>query len=117
MFIVALGVYVIYSVLSMSMWLYTPANVFARLSGLEFTISISISGAIVIFYTAFGGMRAIVWTDIVQLLIVILSTLSVIVRGAVLLGGLAQVSKIVQGSNQKSFDYDPNPFTEKATCW
>ena len=40
-------------------------------TGMDFTYSITLLGAISIFYTLFGGITAVIWTDVIQALILI----------------------------------------------
>ncbi|KAI1297140.1 Sodium-coupled monocarboxylate transporter 2 [Halotydeus destructor] len=116
-FLVALALFAIYNLLLMGMWLYIPASVLSLLSGLTFPLCLTMSGAVVIFYTAFGGMKVIILTDMLQLLIIILSVTSAIVKGSVQLGGLDEVFRRSTAAERPYFDFDLNPFTEKTTIW
>ena len=101
----------------MGLWLSVPAKALVQLSTLSFPLSVVLTGSIVIFYTAFGGMRAMVTVDMVQILIITVSVVSVIVKGTVRLGGFDSVFEQNQVAGRSYFDFDPNPFTEKATTW
>lgn len=96
------------------MWLYTPALVLERLSGIPFTASVLIGGLIFTFYTSIGGMRAVIVADLIQCGVIILSTLSVVVKAASLLGGFDEVWAVASEKGHVHFgDFDPNPFTYK----
>lgn len=100
------------------MWLYTPSLVLFLLSGLPFVACVIIGGIVFTFYTSIGGMRAIVLADLIQCSVIILSTLSVVVKATVLLGGFAEVYGIAKENEHVQFDdFDPNPFTYKVTFW
>lgn len=101
----------------MGLWLSVPAKALVQLSTLSFPLSVVLTGSIVIFYTAFGGMRAMVTVDMVQILIISVSVVSVIVKGTVRLGGFDSVFEQNQVAGRTYFDFDPNPFTDKATTW
>ena len=45
-----------------------------------------ISGAICIFYTTIGGLKAVVWTDTFQIILMLTGFLSIIIDGAQNLG-------------------------------
>lgn len=53
----------------MSVILFLPSLAIATMTGLAVTWSILIMGVFTMFYTALGGMKAVVWTDFVQLIV------------------------------------------------
>jgi SSS family transporter len=53
----------------MSVILYLPSLAIATITGIPVTWSILMMGLFTICYTALGGMKAVVWTDIVQLVV------------------------------------------------
>lgn len=46
--------------------LYVPSKVLAVITGFDLYLLILITGVVVTFYSAGGGMRAVMWTDVVQ---------------------------------------------------
>jgi len=53
----------------MSVVLFLPALAIATITGVDVVYSILIMGVCTIVYTAMGGMRAVVWTDFVQVIV------------------------------------------------
>ncbi|UGQ46721.1 sodium:solute symporter [Massilia endophytica] len=53
----------------MSVILLLPSLAIATITGIDVTWSIIIMGGFTIIYTAMGGMKAVVWTDFVQLFV------------------------------------------------
>ncbi|WP_395403261.1 sodium/solute symporter [Pseudoduganella sp. UC29_106] len=53
----------------MSVILLLPSLAIATITGIDVTWSIIIMGSFTIVYTAMGGMKAVVWTDFVQLFV------------------------------------------------
>jgi solute:Na+ symporter, SSS family len=53
----------------MSVVLFLPALAIATITGIDVVYSILIMGVCTIVYTAMGGMRAVVWTDFVQVIV------------------------------------------------
>ncbi|MBS0515816.1 MAG: sodium/solute symporter [Proteobacteria bacterium] len=53
----------------MSVILYLPALAIATITGIDVTWSILLMGGFTIIYTALGGMRAVIWTDFVQVIV------------------------------------------------
>jgi len=56
-----------------SLWLaaatYAPALALEKVTGLPLWITILASGTLTTLYTALGGMRAVIWTDVMQLIV------------------------------------------------
>jgi SSS family transporter len=49
-------------------------------TGMDFTLSIVLLGLVSIFYTLFGGIKAVIWTDVIQAIILVLgAVLSVVI--------------------------------------
>ncbi|KAF6777541.1 hypothetical protein AHF37_02676, partial [Paragonimus kellicotti] len=64
-----------------------------------------------------GGIRAVVWTDVVQLFILTIGLLLVVSVGVLKVGGMEQLLKVArEGLRIQSFDADPNPF-KRHTIW
>jgi len=53
----------------MSMILFLPSLAIATITGFDMVWSILIMGLVTIGYTALGGMRAVIWTDFLQLIV------------------------------------------------
>ncbi|MHC9083925.1 sodium:solute symporter family protein [Luteimonas sp. RIT-PG2_3] len=53
----------------LSVILFLPALAIATITGIDVVWSIMIMGVFTIIYTAMGGMRAVVWTDFVQVFV------------------------------------------------
>ena len=53
----------------MSVILFLPSLAIATMTGIDVTWSILIMGVFTMAYTALGGMKAVVWTDFVQLIV------------------------------------------------
>ncbi|MBF8292449.1 MAG: sodium symporter family protein, partial [Steroidobacteraceae bacterium] len=53
----------------MSVILFLPSLAIATITGIDVTWSILIMGVFTMIYTALGGMKAVVWTDFVQLIV------------------------------------------------
>ncbi len=53
----------------MSIILYLPSLAIATITGFDMVWSILIMGLVTIGYTAMGGMRAVIWTDVLQLFV------------------------------------------------
>lgn len=56
-----------------SIAIYAPAIILSMMSGLPLHISVVLMGVVTTVYTALGGIRAVIWTDVIQFSIVISS--------------------------------------------
>lgn len=53
----------------MSVILFLPALAIATITGIDVAWSILLMGTFTILYTAMGGMKAVIWTDVVQVVV------------------------------------------------
>lgn len=53
----------------MSVILFLPALAIATITGISVTLSVILMGGFTIIYTAMGGMKAVIWTDFVQVIV------------------------------------------------
>jgi len=53
----------------MSVILLLPALAISTITGINVTLSIVLMGGFTIIYTAMGGMKAVIWTDVVQVIV------------------------------------------------
>uniref|UniRef100_A0A3P8UQJ9 Solute carrier family 5 member 6 n=1 Tax=Cynoglossus semilaevis TaxID=244447 RepID=A0A3P8UQJ9_CYNSE len=64
-----------------------------------------------------GGLKAVIWTDVVQTIVMFAGQLAVIVVGVQKAGGVSDVwTKVWEGNRISSFDINPDP-TERHTFW
>ena len=75
----------------MSVVLFLPSLAIATITGIDVVWSILIMGVCTIIYTAMGGMRAVVWTDFVQVIVLMSGALFAIGFVFHSLGGAAVV--------------------------
>ncbi|KAF7259601.1 hypothetical protein EG68_03153 [Paragonimus skrjabini miyazakii] len=110
-------VYCFQMIVYIALALYAPALAFSQVSGLPIWVSVLSTGLVTTFYTALGGIRAVVWTDVVQLVFLTTGLLTVVSVGVVRVGGMEQLWRVAyEGLRVQSFDVDPNPF-KRHTIW
>ncbi|XP_070576145.1 sodium-dependent multivitamin transporter-like [Ptychodera flava] len=71
-----------------------PALAVEAVMNVDIWITLAVTGAVCVFYTAVGGMKAVIWTDVFQFLVIVGSLISVIVLGTIEAGGLENVWQI-----------------------
>ncbi|KAF6214647.1 hypothetical protein GE061_009390 [Apolygus lucorum] len=70
-----------------------------------------------IFYTTLGGLKAVVWTDTVQGVLMIISTIVILVVATTRAGGVTQVLSSASARGRlEIFNFDPDP-TLRLTFW
>ncbi|KAF8566223.1 hypothetical protein P879_09188 [Paragonimus westermani] len=94
-----------------SLALYAPSLAFSQVVGLPIWLSLISTGLVTTFYTALGGIRAVVWTDVFQLLILIAGMCVVVTFGIIKAGGPQRVWTIaLENKRLQSFSFSPDPF-------
>ncbi|KAM6207563.1 sodium-dependent multivitamin transporter isoform 1-T1 [Sarcoramphus papa] len=104
-------------VIYMGVVLYAPALALNAVTGFDLWSAVLTMGLVCTLYTTLGGLKAVIWTDVFQTLVMFAGQLAVIVVGARRMGGMACVWRLAERANKISgIDLDPNPF-EQYTFW
>ncbi|XP_078385191.1 sodium-coupled monocarboxylate transporter 1-like isoform X1 [Cetorhinus maximus] len=96
---------------------YAPSLALSQVTGLNLWISIVTTALLCTLYTALGGIKAVVWTDVFQLSIMLISLLTVLIQGSIHVGGLGKMWNIGENGGRINFlDFDPDP-RRRYTFW
>ncbi len=92
-------------ILRVTLWLggatYAPALALEQATGLPLEFSILVTGVLTTLYTMFGGMKAVIWTDVMQFVVLFLGQLLILVVAiSKLPGGLSEVWQVAQSHGQ-----------------
>jgi len=71
--------------------LYAPATAVEAVMGIDLWISLVCVGGLCTFYTTFGGMKAVMWTDVFQILTVLSGLIAVVAVVSVKFGGFGSL--------------------------
>ncbi|XP_059218374.1 sodium-coupled monocarboxylate transporter 1 isoform X6 [Stomoxys calcitrans] len=71
--------------------IYVPALAFNQVTGVNIHIITPLVCMVCIFYTCVGGLKAVVWTDVIQTIIMVGAIIFVVVKGTIDVGGLGVV--------------------------
>ncbi|XP_052740199.1 sodium-coupled monocarboxylate transporter 1-like isoform X2 [Bicyclus anynana] len=111
---------VLFSVYLMA-WLpiviYVPALAFNQVTGVNIHIVSPIVCLVCIFYTCVGGLKAVVWTDVIQTIIMIGAMILVIIKGTIIVGGFQEVLDKNWKSSRLQFPSFNFDFTERHSIW
>jgi SSS family transporter len=111
--------YLVNTFIGTAIFIYGPAvSLRAYTDYLSDTWSIVLVGSIATFYTSIGGIKAVIWTDLFQLCVMLLSLLILIVAGVYdLENGLYDVFSISsRGGRLNMLNFNPDPF-ERQNFW
>uniref|UniRef100_A0A671U5V5 Sodium-dependent multivitamin transporter n=1 Tax=Sparus aurata TaxID=8175 RepID=A0A671U5V5_SPAAU len=87
------------------------------LTGFDLWGAVLAVGLVCTLYTALGGLKAVIWTDVFQTVVMFAGQTAVIVVGASQAGGMGEVwRKAVNGSRIAGLDLNPDPL-ERHTFW
>ncbi|KAG9352840.1 hypothetical protein JZ751_017416, partial [Albula glossodonta] len=112
-----LGITSTYEALYTGMVIYAPALALNQITGLDLWGVLVATGAVCILYCTLGGLKAVIWTDVFQMVIMMTGFVAVIAQGAVLQGGLNKIwEDASQGGRLNAFDFDPDPL-KRHTFW
>ncbi|XP_061093739.1 sodium/iodide cotransporter [Conger conger] len=94
-----------------------PALILNQATGLNMWVSLFATGAICTFYTTLGGMKAVIWTDVFQIIVMLAGFITIFIHGTVLVGGPAKVLEIANNGSRLNFDdFNPDP-RRRYTYW
>ncbi|CAF2418697.1 unnamed protein product [Rotaria sp. Silwood2] len=94
----------------MAIVLYAPALALSQTTGLNIWLSVVSIGIICTFYSSVGGMKAVIWTDVLQAIVILVGLLATIIQGFIVLGGVRPALSIAAKGGRIQFDsasFDP----------
>ncbi|KAM6964934.1 solute carrier family 5 member 6a [Aplochiton taeniatus] len=104
-------------VIYMGVVLYAPALALNAVTGFDLWGAVLAMGLVCTLYTTLGGLKAVIWTDVFQTVVMFAGQLAVIVVGTSQAGGITEVwRKAVNGSRIAGLDLNPDPL-ERHTFW
>lgn len=92
--------------------MYSPAIAVQEAAGLDYWLAILITGVICIFYTTIGGLKAVVWTDSLQLIFLVCGFVALVAQSWVDFGSFSDIWEVSKnGSRIEFLDMDIDPRT------
>lgn len=95
--------YTLQMVLYNSVVLYAPAIVLESVTGFNRLISILVVGLVCTLYSTMGGMKAVLFTDLLQSVLMLIALLSVVIFSAIQVGGFSQIFTIAKEGGRLDF--------------
>ncbi|KAK5642168.1 hypothetical protein RI129_008335 [Pyrocoelia pectoralis] len=90
--------------------IYVPALAFSQVTGVNVQIIATLTSLICVFYTTVGGLKAVVWTDVFQFIIMIATFVIIFIMGLSSVGGFGEIwSRSLTGSRLEVLDFSFDP--------
>ncbi|XP_045601787.1 sodium-coupled monocarboxylate transporter 1 [Procambarus clarkii] len=97
--------------------LYPPSIALQAFTGLSIISNIVIIGSTCTLYSAFGGVKAVVYADVLQSLVMLAGVLAIVIQGAVFFGGIDNVWDIAYHENRiEFFNWNLDPY-QRHSFW
>ncbi|KAI8124518.1 Sodium-coupled monocarboxylate transporter 2 [Lucilia cuprina] len=110
------GSFVLNACLMLPVYIFVPALAFSQVTGINIHLINTVVCSICIFYTMLGGIKAVVWTDVVQAGIMLSSVVLVGVLGTLKVGGLNKVLEYAGEGGRLDFNFSMDPRI-RSTFW
>ncbi|XP_071953219.1 sodium-dependent multivitamin transporter-like isoform X1 [Antedon mediterranea] len=102
--------FILQTVFYMAVVLFAPALALEVVTSLDVWKTVLMTGLICTFYTSLGGIKAVIWTDVFQFLVLVGSLVVVVVMGTIRAGGIDHVWNYNKEKGQLNFIVlDPDP--------
>ncbi|XP_051888658.1 LOW QUALITY PROTEIN: sodium-coupled monocarboxylate transporter 1-like [Pristis pectinata] len=109
--------FMIYMFFYLGIVTYAPSLALSQVTGINLWISIVTTAFVCTLYTALGGIKAVVWTDVFQLCIMVIGLLTVLIQGSIHIGGLKRFGTLAENGGRLNFlDFNPDP-RRRHTFW
>ncbi|XP_011167300.1 sodium-coupled monocarboxylate transporter 1 [Solenopsis invicta] len=109
-------IFVLDVILYQSIVVYVPALALNQVSDINIHLIGSIMCIVCVFYTVLGGIRAVVWTDALQVGVMIAAVITVTALGTYQMGASEIWSRAMDAGRVEFLNFDPSPYT-RHTVW
>ncbi|MEM7361690.1 MAG: sodium:solute symporter family protein [Bacteroidota bacterium] len=90
----------------------------SKLLGMDFSTGVLFFGGIIVLYSALGGMRAVSYTDVLQLMMVFIVLFWITQKAMLQTGGLSKMIKKVAEQDEEMLSFVSNPhFFTRVKAW
>ncbi|XP_065598828.1 sodium-coupled monocarboxylate transporter 1 [Cyrtonyx montezumae] len=109
--------FIIQTTLYTGIVIYAPALALNQVTGFDLWGAVVATGVVCTFYCTLGGLKAVVWTDVFQVGIMVAGFSSVIIRAVVVQEGIGRIlNDSYYGGRLNFWDFNPNPL-QRHTFW
>ncbi|KYB27649.1 Putative sodium-dependent multivitamin transporter-like Protein [Tribolium castaneum] len=98
-------------IMFLPMLIYVPSLAFNQVSGANLHLIGAIVCTVCVFYTILGGLRAVVYTDTWQTVVMFISDMVVVILGVVAIGGMSVIIERSSAGNRiQSLNFNPSMY-------
>lgn len=98
--------FILFQVARMGIVVYLPALALSTVVGLDIYTAIVIMGVLAILYTVLGGIEAVIWTDVIQVIVLIGGLILSLIYIAIDIGDVGYIFETAFADNKmKLFDF------------
>ncbi|XP_069485977.1 sodium-coupled monocarboxylate transporter 1-like [Ambystoma mexicanum] len=109
--------FIIQTILYTGIVIYAPALALNQVTGFDLWGAVVATGVVCTFYCTLGGLKAVVWTDVFQVGIMVAGFSCVIIRAVVVQGGIQPIlNDSYHGGRLNFWDFNPNPL-QRHSFW
>ncbi|XP_063953967.1 sodium-dependent multivitamin transporter-like [Lytechinus pictus] len=101
----------------MAIVIYAPALAIQAVTDLPIYATILLSGAVCVIYTALGGIKGVIWADVIQFVVLLVSFVIVVVLGSIRTGGFDYVWEYNKQNGHLNFWWFSLDPTVRITFW
>ncbi|XP_053929579.1 sodium-coupled monocarboxylate transporter 1 isoform X2 [Cuculus canorus] len=111
------ALFIIQTILYTGIVIYAPALALNQVTGFHLWGAVVATGLVCTFYCTLGGLKAVVWTDVLQIAVMVAGFSAVIIRSVLIQEGIGRIlSDSYNGGRLNFWDFNPNPL-QRHTFW
>ncbi|XP_006871165.1 PREDICTED: sodium-coupled monocarboxylate transporter 1 [Chrysochloris asiatica] len=109
--------FIVQTILYTGIVIYAPALALNQVTGFDLWGAVVATGVVCTFYCTMGGLKAVIWTDVFQVGIMVAGFACVLIRASVVQGGMSTIlNDSYSGGRLNFWNFDPNPL-QRHTFW
>ncbi|KAG4075104.1 hypothetical protein HA402_013499 [Bradysia odoriphaga] len=109
--------YILTSLLMLPIGSFIPSIAFSAVTGGNIHVINASVSAVCVFYTMLGGIKAVVWTDVIQAAVMLFSLIFILVMSVTKVGDVAEVlDRAIEGNRLHMYKTDFD-LTTRQTLW
>ncbi|XP_072511801.1 sodium-coupled monocarboxylate transporter 1-like isoform X1 [Notamacropus eugenii] len=109
--------FIVQTILCIGIVIYASALALNEVTGFELWGAVVTTGIVCTFYCSLGSLKAVVWTDVIQIFIMVAGFSSIIIQTSNLQGGFKTIIRHAkEGGRLQFWDFNPSPL-QRHTFW
>ncbi|XP_075408830.1 sodium-coupled monocarboxylate transporter 1 [Tenrec ecaudatus] len=109
--------FIVQTILYTGIVIYAPALALNQVTGFDLWGAVVATGVVCTFYCTMGGLKAVIWTDVFQVGIMVAGFASVLIQASIVQGGMSTIlNDCYNGGRLNFWNFDPNPL-QRHTFW